>query len=175
MRGDIVTTAHNNPTPVALKNCAPFIKCIKKIDGTAIDYLDLDLVMLISNLIEYSSNYSETVGSLWFHSKDEATNFNAGSANNNNFKTFEYKAKFLENTVADGANGVLRNATIAVPLKYLSNIWRLLEITLINCKIEINLNGQIIVFCLRLVLLMLMLILIILFSLSKTQNYLFLL
>ena len=36
---------------------------------------------------------------------------------------FLYKAKLLENTVAYGANGILRNATIAVPLKYLSNFW----------------------------------------------------
>ena len=40
------------------------------------------------NLIEYDSNYSETTGSLWFYSKDEATNFNADIANNN-FKSFE--------------------------------------------------------------------------------------
>ena len=85
------------------------------------------------NLIEYSSNHSETTGSLWIYSKDEATNFNAYIANDNNFKSFEYKAKLLGNTVAqpnpNEANGILRNATIAVPLKYLSNFSRLLE----NC------------------------------------------
>ena len=64
VRGDIVTTAHNNPTPVASKNCAPFFKCVTKIDGTAIDDAeDLDLVMLMYNRIEYSSNYSELTGS----------------------------------------------------------------------------------------------------------------
>ena len=64
-------------TQVAFKNCAPFTKCITKIDGTTIDDAeDLDLVMPMYNLIEYSSNYSETTGSLWFYSKDEATNFN---------------------------------------------------------------------------------------------------
>ena len=36
-RGDIVNTAHNNSTPVAFKNCAPFLKCITKIDGTTED------------------------------------------------------------------------------------------------------------------------------------------
>ena len=46
--------------------------------------------MLMYNLIEYSSNYFEKTGSLQFHSKDEATNFNADTANNNNnFKSFE--------------------------------------------------------------------------------------
>ena len=60
------------------------------------------------NLIEYSSNYSETTGSLWFYSKDEATNFDDDIANNNNFKSFEYNAKLLGNTETDGANGILK-------------------------------------------------------------------
>ena len=51
-----------------------------------------------------------------------------------------YKAKLLENTEADGVNGNLKNATIAVPSKYLSNFWRLLEMPLINCKVEVKLN-----------------------------------
>ena len=42
------------------------------------------------NLIEHSSNYSETTGSLWFCSKDEPTVFNADIANDNNFKSFKY-------------------------------------------------------------------------------------
>ena len=45
----------------------------------------------------------------------------------NNFKSFEYKAKSLGNTesqTANAADGILKNATIAVPLKYLSNFWR---------------------------------------------------
>ena len=54
-------------TQTAFKNCALFAKCITKIDETTIDDAkDLDLVMLMYNLIEYSSNYSETTGSLWF-------------------------------------------------------------------------------------------------------------
>ena len=62
--GDIVTTALNNPTPVAFKNCAPFFKCATKIDGTAIDDAEgLDLVMPMYNRIEYSSNYSKTTES----------------------------------------------------------------------------------------------------------------
>ena len=56
------------------------------------------------NLIEYSANYSETTGSLCFYLKDEATNFNVDIANNNNFQSFEYKAKLLGNTEADGNN-----------------------------------------------------------------------
>ena len=41
------------------------------------------------NLIEYSSNYSQIRGSLWFYSKEEASNFNLDIANDNNFKSFE--------------------------------------------------------------------------------------
>ena len=91
------------------------------------------------NLIEYSSNYSETTGSLWFYSKDEVTDFNVVIENTDNFKLFKYKPKLLENTVASAAvaaNGILKDATIAVPLKHLSNFWRSLEMPLFNCKIE---------------------------------------
>ena len=77
---------------------------------------------------------SETTGSLSFYSKDEATYFNADIANTNNFKLFKYKAKFLENTVADGANEMLKNATFAVLLKYITNFWISLEMSLINGK-----------------------------------------
>ena len=78
------------------------------------------------NQVEYSSNYSETIGSLWFYSKDEATDFNNNIANTDDFKSFKCKAKLLGNTEAQSnpsnANGTRKNATIAMPLKYLSNI-----------------------------------------------------
>ena len=90
------------------------------------------------NLLECSSNYSHTTGSLWFYSKDEATNFNADIAHNknDNFKSSDYKAKLLPNTVAQPApnnnSGILKYAIIAVPLKCLSNSWRSLEMPLIK-------------------------------------------
>ena len=52
------------------------------------------------------------------------TNFNADIAKNNDFKEFKYETKLLQNTEADGANGILKNAKIAVSLKYLINFWR---------------------------------------------------
>ena len=59
--------------------------------------------MLIYNLLEHSSNYSDTAGSLWFCSKDESSTFNIDTAyKNNNFKSFHYKAKLLGNIVAVG-------------------------------------------------------------------------
>ena len=96
-RGNITITG-DQVTQVALKNCAPFTNCITKINRTTIDDAkDLDLVMPMYILIEYSSNYSETAGSLWFYSKDETIGFNADIANTNNFKSLMYKAKLLEN------------------------------------------------------------------------------
>ena len=92
-RGNITIKGHPL-TQVTFKNCATFTKCITKIDGTTTDYPeDLYLVIPMCNLIEYSSNYFETTGSLWFYSKDEATDFNADIANTNYFKSFKYKAK----------------------------------------------------------------------------------
>ena len=81
-------------------------------------------MMLKHNLIEHSSNYSETTGSLLFYSKDEGNNFNADIANDDNFlsKYFKYKAKLFGNTISPAAlkaaNGILKNTTIAVPLKF---------------------------------------------------------
>ena len=77
--------------------------------------------MTMYKLMEYSSNYSETTGCLWFYSKDEVTNFNGDIANTDNSKSFKSKAKLLGNIVAEpganAANGIFKNATIAVPLK----------------------------------------------------------
>ena len=93
LRGNITIIGHQ-VTQVAFKNCAPFTKCVTKITGTTIDDAeDLDLVMPMYNLIEYNSNYSETAGSLWFYSKDEATHFNIDIVNDNHFKSFMYMAK----------------------------------------------------------------------------------
>ena len=87
--------------------CALLIKCITEIDGTTIDDAeDLDLVIQIYNLLEYSSKYYNMTGSLWFYSKDEATNFNVDYEDTNNFESFKYKAKLLRKTVADQNNGI---------------------------------------------------------------------
>ena len=57
-------------TQVAFRNWEPFAKCITKSDGTTMhDAEDLDLVMPMYNLIEYSSNYFEVIGSFWFYFK----------------------------------------------------------------------------------------------------------
>ena len=84
-------------------------------------------------LIEYSVNYSSTSGSLWHFGRDETIN-NADVTNDDNAPSLKHKASLIGNTENNGTkNGV----KIAVPLKYLSNFWRLLEMPLINCKVEI--------------------------------------
>ena len=64
--------------------------------------------------------------------------------NDNNFKSFKYRAKLVGNTAAqptpNAANGILKNVLIAVPLNYLRNFWRSLEMPLINCKVESKLK-----------------------------------
>ena len=92
--------------------------------------------MPMYNLIEYSDNYSDTSGSLWQFKRDEIIN-NADVTNDDNAPSFKYKANLIGNTENNGTkNGV----KIAVPLKYLSNFWRLLEMPLINCKVELSLR-----------------------------------
>ena len=60
---------------LALKNNAPFISCIAKINNVLIDNAeDLDVVMPKYNLIEYSKNYRNTRGSLWNYYRDESNN-----------------------------------------------------------------------------------------------------
>ena len=80
---------------------------------TVDDAEDLDLEILMNNLLESRSNCSDTT--------DEATDFNYDTVYNNNFKSFDYNTKLLGSTVADELIGVLANAKITVPLKYLSN------------------------------------------------------
>ena len=86
------------------------------------------------NLLEYSSNYCDMIGNLWFYSKDEAINFNADFVDGKAFQSF------IGEKIADISNGILRKAIIAISLKYLSNFWRSLEMPLINCKVELKLN-----------------------------------
>ena len=117
---------------VTFKNCAPFTKCTTKINNTDIDNAqDLDIVMPMYNLIKYSDNSSKTSGSLWQYYKDYPNNSLANS------KSFKYKVKITGKTPQDGNT---KDVEILVPLKYLSNFWRTLEMSLINCKVELILT-----------------------------------
>ena len=90
--------------------------------------------MPMYNLIEYSGNYSDTSGSLWDFKRDEIAD-NENITNDDNTPAFKYKASVLGNT---GNNGTKNGIKIAVPLKYLSNFWRSLDMPLINCKLNFH-------------------------------------
>ena len=97
--------------------------------------------MSMYNLIEYSDNYSKTSGSLWQYYGDEPFIIANGTiadfpADNNNSASFKVKTKIADRT---GNNGT-KNVKIRVPLKYLSNFWRTLEIPLITCEINFTLT-----------------------------------
>ena len=98
------------------------------------------IAMLMYNLIEYSDNYSDTSRSLWQFKRDEVPANNADLIINNS-KAFKYKAALLGKTAYhnDGKSSV-KDAKIVVPLKYLSNFWRSLEMPSINCKVYLELN-----------------------------------
>ena len=69
---------------LAFKNNAPFTNCISKINNGFIDNAeDLDVVMLMYNLLEYSKNYRKTTGSLWNYYRDEPHDFPANNYNAN--------------------------------------------------------------------------------------------
>ena len=124
-------------TQVVFKNCAPFKKCTTEIDGTLVDEADfINITMPMYNLIEYGDNYSDTSGSLWDFKRDKIVD-NANVTNDDNAPLFKYKANLIGNTKTDGTK---KEVKITVPLKYLSNFWRSLEIPLINCKAELSLR-----------------------------------
>ena len=96
------------------------------------------------NLIDYSDNYADSSGSLYQFKRDESPMNDDRNPLNvalDNSASFKYKASLLEKaTDADGNDRSLKNAKIVVPLKYLSNFSRSLEISLISCKIHLELN-----------------------------------
>ena len=88
---------------LVFKNNAPFINCISKINGVKIDSAeDLDVVMPMYNLLEYSKNYRKTTGSLWNYYRDKPNSTiddNSITHSILNSESFDYKAHFMENCV----------------------------------------------------------------------------
>ena len=114
------------------KNCPPFTLCVSEINNTQIDNCkDIDIIMPMYNLIEYSDNYAKTSGSLWQYYRDEPNDNLADS------KSFKSKIKITRKTPDDGSE---KNVEIMVPLNYLSNFWGTLETPLINCQVSLILT-----------------------------------
>ena len=169
IRGTI-TVAGNAPRdrqdrPVILKNNAPFISCITTINGELIeDAEDLDIVMPMYNLLKYSKNYRKTTGSSYNCYRDELdddADLNNHPDNNVvSSSAFKYKSKLLDNMsninstndppVGGGARPANPNydanesgrvtLDLAVPLKYLGNFRRALNIPLISCEVSLELK-----------------------------------
>ena len=142
----IITVSGNNlrdrqNRPLILKHNASFISCITRINGELIeDADDLDIVMPMYNLLQYSESYRKTIGSLYNYYRDELSD----DANNNNFNnikvvnsnTFKYKNKIINNTNNAGAKDI----ELAIPLEYLGNFCRSLNIPLISCEVSLELK-----------------------------------
>ena len=133
--------ANNTNKKVIFKNCPPFTNCISEINNMQIDNAkDIDIVMPMYNLIEYSDNYAKTTGILWQYCKDipalNANNAITAFDAKNLTDSFNFKLKITGRTGNDGTKDV----EIMVPLKYLSNFWRTLEMPLINCEVNLILT-----------------------------------
>ena len=126
-----VRQADERDKGVAFKNCASFTNYISEINNTQIDNAkDIDIVIPMNNLIEYSNNYAKTSGSLYCH-RDKP---NDNLANSESFKS---KIKITGKTPAAGNE---KDVEIMVPVKYLSNFWRTLEMPLVNCEVNLILT-----------------------------------
>ena len=164
-----ITVAGNQPRdrqngPLILKDNAPFVSCITRINNEFIeDADDLDIVMPMYNLLEYSKNYRKTIGSLYNYYRDELNDVgNLNNFANNNVvssNSFQCKNKIIGNTynvdstivpAAGGArvanpnydanNSGKKNVELAIPLNYLGNFWRALDIPLISCEVSLELT-----------------------------------
>ena len=142
---------------LAFKNNVPFTSCISKINNVLIDNaVDLDIVMPMYNLLEYSKNCRKTTESFRNYYRDEPNNpslndddphpvnYNADPiTNSESFKyksTIKRKASDANNGTQQGNTKTKKNLEIVVPLKYLSNFWRTLDMSLINCEVSLTLT-----------------------------------
>ena len=108
-------TADKRNKQVTFQSCAPFTNCISQVNNTQVDNAEyLDIAMPMYNLIECSDKYAKTSGSLWQYHKDIPNDNIANS------KSLKFKARKTGRTSA-------KNVEIVLPLKYLSNFWRTLE------------------------------------------------
>ena len=146
--GTIRATNAVNATRLALKICVLFTKCNLEINDEHVDTAEnLDIVMSMYNLIEYSHNYQDSSATLYQYKRDEPPEGNPiPNLADNNSSSFKYKFSLLGNIphlagAADVARVGRLNVKVVVPLKYLSNFFRSL-MPLINSKIKLNLTWK---------------------------------
>ena len=147
----------NDATRVAIKNCHPFTRASFKLNNEQVDTVDnLDLKMNLYKLLEYSDNYADTSGSLYQYKRPEPRDANGNVVNlATTLSSFQYQSGLVQkqltipnsdnvpaNIVPNFANAhrIWKNIKIVVPLKYISNIFRNLQLPLINTKCYMELN-----------------------------------
>ena len=139
--GDITVAANNNKD-VPFKNCAPFSTWKIEIDFVFHEANHIYIEMSVYNLIEYSENYLGTSGSLWQFKREEVPANNADLSVDDS-QSFKYKPTLVGKSahVVNNTNCSVKNTKVVVPLKYLSNFLRKLEMPFIDYKIYFELNG----------------------------------
>ena len=151
--GDITVVGGDGNTKVAFKNCHQFIRAVNHMNDEHVDSSEnLDLITNMYNLIEYSDNYSDSTASL-YHCKRQEPNLDAAGdvadLDPDDSSSFKYKSNLLgeskgmnmgENPDHRPAHRLWKNFQTAVPLKYISNFFRSLELLFINTKLYVELN-----------------------------------
>ena len=155
--GNIEVQNCNDATRVAVKNCHPFTRVSFKLNNEQVDTADnLDLTMNLYSILEYSDNYADTTGSLYQYKRPEPRDNNGNVGNlGTALSSFKYQSGLIQkqlptpnsenvpaNTDPNFANAhrIWKNIKIVVSLKYISNFFRILELSLINAKLYMELN-----------------------------------
>ena len=128
---------------LTLKNCASFTKCNLEINDEHVDTAEnLDIAMPMYILIEYSDNYQDSSATLYQYKRDEPPEANAiNNLTVDTSSSFKFKVHLLGDPVVNN-NVAILNVKVVVPLKYLNNFFRSLEMPLINFKIKLNLTWK---------------------------------
>ena len=150
--GNVRVQNGNDATRVAIKNCHPFTRASFKLNNEQVDTADnLDLTMNLYNMLECSDNYADTTASLYQYKRPEPRDNNDNIVNlGTALSSFKYQKQLTapnsENVPANtdpnfaNAHRIWKNIKIAVPLKYVSNFFRNLELPLINTKLYMEVN-----------------------------------
>ena len=134
----LVTGNIENKPANSIVTFAPFCTCDVTINDEHVEKAeDFDILMLTYNLLEYSDNYQNSTGSLYQFKRDEPPDDNADFGNATS--SLVYKSKLIKGT--DNSN--VNNVKLVIPLKYVSNFFRSLEMPLVNCKIDLELTWHI--------------------------------
>ena len=157
--GGIKVQGGNDNTRVAIKNCHPSTKAFFRLNDQQVNTADnLDLTINLYNILEYSNNYADTTPSLYQYKRPEPSRRDGDTLDNLSADTsssFKYQSGLVQQQLTTPNSGdvgpnidpnfniahkIWKNIKILVPLKYISNFFRNLQLPLINTKICAELN-----------------------------------